>query len=139
MVENNLPSIHSLKGEFVVAVGNAVGMEIDPEEAVGVTDSSQRAFRVTVVAPNLAHTVESVDLGSDGVDAAKRMLYMMQRCTSVESRESMPASHDDPYDVLCYIDEMLKAEEDNMWEEELERRRQDERYKTSPPEWMEDY
>lgn len=138
MVEPDQPSVSRLDGEFIVAVGNAVGMEIAPEDAAGVPADADRAFRVTLVAPSLAHTVETVDLGVDGISAAKRTMYMIQRGSSGAERDRMPASYDDPYDVICFIDDWVKSQTDDEWERVFEERKADDRYETTTPSWVAD-
>lgn len=126
---------HQLEGEFIVAVGCAVALEIDPTEGAGVPDSADRAISLVYASPVMQHTVEYVDLSFEEVHGAKRAMYMMQRASSGEQRDQRPASYTDPYDVLCYVDDWRRRD-DERWRDAFERRQAKDRFKTEPPEWV---
>ena len=122
---------YKLQGDFVVAVGHAFAEVVSPQEAPGVPNDADIAFRITVIAPNLSCTAEGTYLGGEQVLGAVRALYTMQRASNSEEHGALPATYADPYDVMIYIGDMLRG-----WDDRVEEREAQDRFKTEPPEWV---
>ena len=122
---------YKLHGDFVVAVGHAFATVVNPQDYPCVPNDADIAFRITVIAPNLSSTVEGTYLGGEQVLGAIRALYTMQRASNSEEHDALPATYADPYDVMVYIGDMLRG-----WDDRVEEREAQDRFKTEPPEWL---